>query len=305
VDEGLTPAHWSVTVVDGDLIFSQWLVQTNFIYDNDVHVLQDTGASSSFVTGANLAHNIVDFSQLGQVYDLILIGGNLYDANIISQINVLLDDDWMSDTVSGRTNGEADSSGNLLFNGASITNVGAQNWLDGLPTHYLEALDRLAAGDRTMPEGFGQDGAFKGFDDLSVLVVTGNVYDVHYIKQMNVVGDVDLVAAAESAARELGGEDADWHISTGQNALINTAAILDADSLGEYAYTGGQVYSDAVLIQSEILVGSNDAGPDALINEAIAFIIPDDDLDAYPMDDAITHSGTDGGGLDPVGSVLT
>lgn len=300
------PDNWVISVVDGDLIFAQWVVQSNFVVDNDIHVLTETGAYSNFVTGANLAHNVFDFSDLGSVYDLILIGGNLYDANIISQMNVLLDDDWLDLAGSGGSGGTNETSGNLLYNGASITNMGAQNWLDGLPSHYLEALERLSAGGGKMPEGFGDDAAFSGFDTISVLVVTGNVYDLCYISQTNVVGDSDLVAAAEAAALQAAVDSgSNWDISTGENALVNTASILDTDSLGDIAYVGGQLYSDAVLIQSDILSGPADGDPDALISEAIAFITADDCDGVFTADDGVNLVPTDSTSVDVLSSVLT
>lgn len=298
------PENWAISVVDGDLIFAQWVVQTNFVHDNDIHVLTETGAYSNFVTGANLAHNFLDFSDLGKVYDLILIGGNLYDANIITQVNVLLDDDVID--IDGRPGDTGTSSGNLLYNGASITNMGAQNWLEGLPQHYLDALRGLASGNTSMPDGFADDPAFEGFDGISVLVVTGNVYDLRYISQTNVAGDADLVTSAEAAAvQEAADTGGDWDISTGENALINTAAILDTDSLGEVAYVGGQLYSDAVLIQSDILSGPSDEDPDALVYEAIAFLTADDCSNVFVADDGTTLVPTDSQSVDVLSSVLT
>lgn len=298
------PRNWAVSVVDGDLIFSQWVVQTNFIYDNDIHVLTDTGAYSNFITGANLAHNITSFSDLGLVYDLILIGGNLYDANIITQLNVLLDNDFLSLGNSGGE-GTLSTGGNLLYNGATISNLGAQNWLEGLPQHYLEALQGLAAGNGVMPDGFAADGSFAGIDMLNVLVVTGNVYDLHYIKQTNVVGDVDQVATAEAATLAAGAPSRqDWDISTGQNALINTATILDTDSLGNVAYAGGHVYSDAILIQADFIASASD-GPDALVTEAIAFLTDDHGMDITTADDGITATPADIHGADVMSSILT
>lgn len=297
------PQNWVINVVQGDLIFTQWLKQTNFINDNDIHVLTETGASSNLVTGANYAHNIVDFNQLGQVYDLILVGGNLYDANIITQLNVLLDNDWIA---AGLGN-QATSGNNLLFNGATIANAGAQNWLAGLPDHYLKALEQLGNGRLDMPDGFSSDDLLAGIATLKVLVVTGNIYDLHYISQTNILGDSDLVAAAQQAAFARAGSDAQlWEISTGQNALLNIAAIADTDALGDTAFYGGNLYSDAVLIQSEILSGPDQAGfgVQPLASEAIAFITADDGYDTYCPDQGITPTSGDGHSMDAMGSVL-
>ena len=54
-------------------------------------------------------------------YDLIIVGGNIYDANIIHQLNVLVDNDMIGAVEGFETNGEGSlsSAGNLLWNQAA------------------------------------------------------------------------------------------------------------------------------------------------------------------------------------------
>lgn len=299
-DQG--PSGWSVTVVEGDLVFAQWLVQATFIYDNDIHVLNSTGSQSNYVTGANLAQNITSFSDLGIYYDLIIIGGTLYDANIIVQSNVLLDNDVISGDGYA---GSLSTGGNLLYNGASISNIGAGEWSIGLPSHYLQALDAADEDDRpAMPGGFRTDADFAGLSGLSVLIVTGSIFDVHYLRQLNVLGDADQVAIAQAALQ--GDQTANWQLTTGSNALINLAAIVDVDTLGTAGYVNGAVYSDAILIQADILAGG-DGGrfdPDVLVTEAIAFLGSDEGDDCGDGDGAIVAPALHDASLDAMQSML-
>jgi len=300
-DSDLMPASWQLSVIDGNAVFMQWITQVTFAYDHDIHVLSQTGANTVLTTGANFAQNIVSFDDLGSYYDLILIGGNYYDANMILQTNVLLDDD------TGMGGGAGGGShGNLLYNSATIANIGAQNWIEGLPAHYLEALANFGSGNYHMPAAFGSDAGFAGIEGLSVLIITGDVYDLHYIKQVNVLGDADHVAMAEAA---LLNPDAtsDWDISTGSNALLNIAAIVDVDTMGDVAYVGGDVYSDAILIQAEILGDCTDLSsnnPEALANEAVAFLGDDCGPAADCDDDQTVTPHADSPTLDVMQSVL-
>ena len=303
VDTTVTPQGWQISIVEGDVIFLQWISQVTFAYDNDLHVLTATGAESTITTGGNVDQNIVTFSALGNYYDVILIQGSLYDVNMICQTNVLLDDDagWGE----GSGSGTGEGGGNLLYNQATISNVGAQNWLEGVPTHYLDAMDGLAHGRFDMPEGFGGDGAFAGLAGLRALYIKGDVYDINYIKQVNVLGDADQVGLAEAA---LLSPDAttDWEISTGSNALVNTAAILDVDVMGDVAYVGGEEYSDAILIQAEILVVGPDEGenPDELVTEVVAFLDGEDYAPASGDDDIGAAPTDSGAPLDAMQSML-
>ncbi|KKB80592.1 hypothetical protein VW29_16370 [Devosia limi DSM 17137] len=298
-DSDVMPASWQLSVIDGNAIFMQWITQVTFAYDHDIHVLSQTGANTVLTTGANFAQNIVSFEDLGSYYDLILVGGNLYDANVILQTNVLLDDD------TGMGGGAGGGShGNLLYNSATIANIGAQNWIEGLPAHYLEAMANFGHGNYQMPAGFGDDAGFAGIEGLSVLIITGDVYDLHYIKQVNVLGDADHVATAEAAL--LDPSTSDWDISTGSNALLNIAAIVDVDTMGDVAYVGGDVYSDAILIQAEILGDYTDLSsnnPEALANEAVAFLGDNDTHDTCDDDQTVTPHA-DSPTLDVMQSVL-
>lgn len=282
------PQNWQITLISGDLIQMDWISQYSFISDNDMHVLSATGAYTTITTGGNMAINSASFADLCTSYDLVLIGGDYYDGNFIFQTNILFDNDtFTSGGAANNYDGALSTSDNLLWNAASIQNGDTINWVSGLPDHYLQAMNGLANGDYKMPDGFHHDQNFQGFEGLSVLFISGNVYDLNYIEQVNILGDADYVAHFEDGILTAS-SDTVWDISTGSNALINVAVIVDDDTHGEgTSYVGGAVYSDAILIQAEIIV-SQTAIPatgqsQPLANEVVAFL--DHETDAPATND--------------------
>ena len=275
---GEFPKHWVVTEYEGDLTIVNWIEQFTFMLDNDICVLSDSGARLTLTNGDNTAINQVTLQELGFYYDLIIIGGNIYDANLICQMNILLDNDLVGGVSGFQTTGEGSvsTSGNILWNNANIVNYGGADRFEALPEAYRKAAENLKNGDKDIPDGVLSDSAFAGIGALRVLYITGDYLNLQYIKQTNVLGDNDKVALAmEELTAGAGGE---WTISTGTNDLFNFAAIVDVDS-NDKTYVGGDVYSDEILIQAEFVSSSPDLGgqdPDVLINEAIIFL--DDDM---------------------------
>ncbi|MGB3390957.1 MAG: type I secretion protein [Pseudaminobacter sp.] len=289
------PQNWAVTRIDGDLILMNWIEQFSFMMDNDIHVLSSSGVKSMVTTGDNTMLNNVNLMELGLYFDLIIVGGNIYDCNFIYQMNVLLDNDLIGAVNGFQTNGDGalSTSGNLLWNQAGIVNIGGADRFEAMPDHYKEAAANLKAGKNELPSGVFGDDAFAGLGGLRVLYVSGDILDLQYIKQTNILGDADQVALAMNGIED-SFPNAHWDISTGSNALINTAGILDLDATGK-TYVGGQQYSDEILIQAELVSpGLNLGGqdPDVLVNEAVAFLGddfagPDDDAPAaLPTHDA-------------------
>ncbi|RJG41636.1 type I secretion protein [Mesorhizobium sp. DCY119] len=278
-DAGAFPQHWAVTSIDGDLIFMNWIEQFSFVTDDDVHVLSSSGVKTTVATGDNTTLNDVSLTELGLYYDLIIVGGNIYDANFIQQMNVMLDDDLVGGVNGFHTTGDGSlsSSGNLLWNQAGIVNVGAGDRFAALPSHYKQTADYLKDGDKKLDADVLNDPSFSGVGTLRVLYVSGSIFDLQYIKQTNILGDSDEVALAMNGIED-SFPGAQWTISTGSNALINVAEIVDLDSTGK-TYVGGNQYSDEILIQAELVSAHPELGgrdPDVLVNEAIAFL--DDDV---------------------------
>lgn len=288
---GTMPLSWTVTVVSGDLVFVEWMKQFTFQSDQDVHVLSAIGANTVVTTGENIGLNAISFADLGRYFDLVIVGGNLYDANIIVQTNILYDNDTIQ--YLGGQQSDADNlatQGNLLSNEASILNVGPTEFGTPMPGHVSDAMANLSTGNQHMPSGFDSDGIFEGLSALRVLYVAGDIYDLRYLQQTNVLGDADLVAL-QQAQLFVDNPGTDWAISTGANALANQARIVDYDGVGDSVYVGGEHYSDAILIQANILASDNaGSSGDALVSEVIAFL--DNDVPDMPGDDGPFSSST-------------
>ncbi|WP_338721958.1 hypothetical protein [Devosia sp. XK-2] len=272
---GVMPENWQITCIAGDIVFLEWMKQLTFMSDQDVGVLTAAGTNAVVTSGENVGFNGVSFANIGSLYDLILVGGNVYDANIIVQTNILYDNDTIAMLGGGGDGhgapGSLNTGNNLLWNQASIHNVGATDVQQGISDHYKGAMDSLANGNKNMPSSLYAAEDFEGIAIPRVLYVSGSIYDLRYIEQTNVLGDADFVALQKKAF--LDGQPAtEWDIDTGSNALVNIAAIKDYDTFGDTIEVGGNHYSDAVLIQAEILQAQDQDEDDALVTEVVAFL---------------------------------
>ena len=272
--KGGFPSAWAITEIQGDLMITNWLEQYVFMSDNDIGILSSSGVTTSVISGDNTSTNHASLYELGFGYDLIIIGGSIYDANVIHQLNVLFDNDVVGGASGFSTtgNGSFSGSGNLLWNQAYISNVGGSDRFEGLPSAYLDAANDIAGGKNSLPKGVLSDAAFAGMEGLRVLYISGDLINVQYIRQTTIVGDSDQIALAMNAVDPHPG--ASWSVSTGGNTLVNNAAILDLDALGK-TYVGGGQYSQETLIQAELISSHPDLGgrdPNALVSEAVAFL---------------------------------
>lgn len=287
------PHHWRVSEVQGDVCFVKWIEQYSFVTDSDRLVVTTTGTETSVMSGGNTAIDFASFLGIAEAYDLVIVGGDVLDMNIISQLAVLYDDDWVLGAGTAGT-ATASTSDNLLWNQASITNVGLNDRFADMPGYMTATQDAIEARDGAMPEGLGTDPNFEGQQVLDVLYITGNLFDVTYIKQVNILGDADYVTQAASDYLSSTGSGATIDISTGANAVVNIAEIVDYDTFGATTYLAGNLYSDAVLIQGG-LIEHDDTLPkavnDRLANEVIAFLDSDDASDG--SDDGVINGGND------------
>ncbi|MCZ7859240.1 hypothetical protein O9X81_21810 [Agrobacterium salinitolerans] len=269
------PTAWRVSVLDGDVSFVHWIEQYQFVSDNDTLTITTSGATVSLLTGGNAALNIANFLGIGMQYDLIIVGGNVLDMNIISQMAVLYDNDWARANPDAPAGATIQSGNNLLWNDAAIHNVGSNDRFETMPDYMNQTVNAINERDPNMPDALAHDVNFGGYEGLNVLYITGNLYDVSIIKQVSVLGDSDDVTQAAAKLAE-NNEDATIHVDTGSNAVVNLAQIIDYDSFGSTTYVAGGVYSDAILIQGGII--ENDMSQPQqgqLANEVIAFLHDD------------------------------
>jgi hypothetical protein len=302
------PTTWGVTRIDGDLLIMNWIEQYSFMTDNDICILSSSGVTTTVTAGENTAVNEISLYELSYFYDLVIVGGSVYDANIIFQTNVLLDNDLIGAVAGFETTGEGSVSaqGNLLWNQAGIVNYSRPDQFSDLPQHYNSAIEKLRNGDDSLSADILSDPAFAGLTGLRVLYVSGDFINLQYIKQMNVLGDSDQVALAMNAVQAH--PEADWTLSTDANSLINLASIVDVDASTK-TYVGGEVYSDEILIQAELISAEPDLGsqnPDVLVNEAVAFL-SDDVMSPNEVEQQVAASapnGLDTAYADPMHNML-
>jgi hypothetical protein len=290
---GSFPSNWIVETVEGDLMIVNWIQQFTFMTDNDIGIVSSSGVTSTVYSGDNAAINGVSIYELGFAYDLIVIGGSVYDINVIQQMNVLYDNDMIGAVDGFQTSGEGsyDTSGNLLWNEAHIFNVGGADRFEAMSDSYKQDAIALANGDHS-PNSMLSDPMFAGSGTLRVLHIEGDFINVQSIRQTNILGDADQLALAMHRSGFF--DQSDWSVTTGNNALVNYASIADLDSLGK-TYVGGNQYSQELLVQADIISTAPELGwqsPDALVNEAVAFLANDD------WDDA-SDAYADGGYLLP------
>ncbi|MGI1661593.1 hypothetical protein ACRDNQ_05065 [Palleronia sp. KMU-117] len=300
VGGAILPATWNVKTISGDVLLANHISQHSFVTDNDRLDLTFTAASTTIVAGENQVFNLLAANEFGFGYDLILVGGSMVTLNLVSQTNVLLDDDAFSGA--GLADAALSGDDNLAFNKAEILK-------DGIDTHaemakaFADALRDMAAGTGDLAREVAENELFTGFETLRALHIKGDLTQINVIEQVNYLGDQDQVHMAADAVSAMI-EGASVSVSTGANALANLVKIQTA-GLDSTIMTQGTVYEDAVLYQAGLI--DTDAMPTgvniaSLASEAVAFLA-DDMLStqiAKAFDDAgaIDESSTVGPTLD-------
>ncbi|HEV2560174.1 MAG TPA: hypothetical protein VGU45_16245 [Microvirga sp.] len=257
-----------VTLVEGDVVDVKALIQRNWISDNDEAYRTGLEDHSTVLLGGNAqtsAARLLDFGQ----YDVIIVLGDYHSFNLITQTNIVVDDDIVGSVdpfgVGGGVAGDDAQSGrNHLVNDAAIEKRGEQAFQD-VNDSLSDLIARLTAEEvPALEEWSGFAGAATG--RLDVLVVKGNYYDINVIHQTNIIVDADVAVQGLAA----GGQAS---LNAGANGANNSATIVDVAAVFDQ-YLGGERYTDSVLIQAEYVDASQtlmQADTMALVNEAVAF----------------------------------
>ena len=90
---GQQPSNWAIARITGDLVQVNGVQQYNFASDTDSLRIDLPSSSLRLGAGENQLENLAVLNQFGWTFDLIVVGGNMIDANLIRQGNLLLDDD--------------------------------------------------------------------------------------------------------------------------------------------------------------------------------------------------------------------
>ncbi|WP_112662633.1 hypothetical protein [Microvirga flavescens] len=291
----------NVDFVDGDLVDVKALTQRNLLQDGDISIQTKFSAYAEVHSGEGEQSNVAKFADWGKHYDLIVVLGDYHSANIISQTNIVYDNDVIG-VGSGAGSASSDvasvySGQNSLANDATITKYGATTFagITGGLSGIIDALGQK--GDLSREAWSGIHGAATG--TLNVLFVTGDYYDLNIISQVNVIADADLAVQMGLTDQETGFQ---W-LSTGGNLAANHAEIVNAG--GVYAqYLGGDFYADSVLVQANLISEGTETvttDPTALVSELVAFV----DQPENPTSDEVTWTKDFFTNQDTFGHVLT
>lgn len=268
------PSHWAVTRIDGDLLTVNYVEQYSFMTDHDRADISFTNSNTYIGLGNNTVVNVTQLVEIGFGYDLIIIGGNMIAVNQIHQLNVMIDLDQI--TWSGAMDLGPSLGDNLVFNGASITASGVDSYAE-MQANFANATEQLGEGAKTVGGDVARDSAFEGVELLRVLYIDGDHTMINSIQQTNVMGDADQVHLALDNFQAATGAEAQVSVVAGSNAAINLAAI-DLFGTDSTVHVGGEVYSDALIYQAELIDTEADplgVGLTQLTNEAVAFLAED------------------------------
>lgn len=90
---GIMPGLISLSTIEGDLITYDWIRQINELGDEDAVSFTTSGSESFLSVGENRLMNIDSVMAPGSLYDLIIVKGDFVSWNIVSQTNILQDQD--------------------------------------------------------------------------------------------------------------------------------------------------------------------------------------------------------------------
>jgi len=269
--------EWHVDVVDGDYYSIHTVTQYNLLLDNDVVVQTGSEAHHEVIAGGNGQVNLAEVFDGDIHYDLIIVAGAYHGMNVIFQNNILLDNDEINQVAGELESSYAASSGNNeLVNTAAIEQFGGDNFLP-MDADMMAIVAAIASGASSLDPELtkilaGPDGV------INVLYVTGDYYDVNAIWQTNVTSDIDvmlqLLEPSDEAAAANPDDPATQWVSTGGNKLINEAVIVDVAATD--TYVNGEVYTDTILVQANLLPTNLDdavnGDTETLITELVAFV---------------------------------
>ena len=273
------PATWFVARLEADLVNVTWSEQTNLIGDEDAASFSVESHEVRLVLGDDTTFNLSSILTAGELFDLIVVTGDVLHANLIEQTNIIANRDGFELGPDGVL---VSAGGDTLWNTANIITIGE--------TRFHEASTDVEAAARDLADGGTVGGALEDLiadaaGALRVLVIEGDMIDLTVARQTNVLGDDDMVAALASEFEDAGATGVPIEIEGGGNLLLNAATIVEA-GVDTDIHVAGQVYSDALLVQADLIgtegvtpgvLATSDpsADPAVLASEAVVFLQDD------------------------------
>lgn len=308
---GAPGATWDFDVVNGNYYQVHTLTQVNYLSNNDVVEQKSADTHYDVVAGENQLMNVAQLTNGDFKYDMIIVGGSYHSANMIYQYNILVNNDVIHSVNSaGGTGGFGEPSislgGNHLINAATIDTYGGQNF-NPLNGGLQQIVNEIENGQTSMDPSLAS--LIHGYGGtLHVLYVTGDCYDVNAIWQTNLLQNSNYVLQDESSPTQgnpLANGTAEQSLIAGHDLDLNLASIVCVKP--DQTFAGGQVYSDSVLIQANMLPqGGCSSGhwndPHALAPEIVAFLNDTKIVDPTPH--PIVHVTTTVNHDDPMSHMM-
>ena len=312
---GAPGATWDIDVVHGNYYQVHTLTQTNYLSNNDVIEQKSSDTHYDVVAGQNQLMNLAQLTNGDFNYDLIVVGGSHHSANMIYQYNILVNNDIIHSVNSASGAGELGQpsislGGNHLINAATIDTYGGQSF-NPLNGGVQQIVNEIDSGQTSMDPSLAS--LIHGYGGtLHVLYVTGDYYDVNAIWQTNLLQNSNYVLQNETAPTPgnplIANGAAEQSIVAGHDVDLNLASIACVKP--DQTFVGGQVYSDSVLIQANMLPqGAGPCGsdghwndPHALAPEIVAFLNDTKIVDPTPH--PVVHVTTSVSHDDPMSHMM-
>ena len=103
--DDVLPSGWQVVRVEADLLQVNWVKQFTYATDFDRAEVTFSGQATFLGLGENEIVNAAVLNEFGHHYDLIFVAGDMVDASVVSQKNILFD----SDEITTRDHGEPEA----------------------------------------------------------------------------------------------------------------------------------------------------------------------------------------------------
>lgn len=243
----------SVTWIQGDLWVTNFIKQVIDATDIDKINTEISASTSLYALGDNILTNVTNIVQLGNFYDLIMIGGNMISVDQLHQTIVLMDDDVFD----GGTPDEADD--NLVMNQASLTTTG-EDTFEEMDIPHAEAMPLQQVDREAFEDALTNNPEYAGMELLRVLKIEGDLVQVNAIEQITILQDQDDLSVDGAVVQGAG------------NALLNSASITKVGVDSTVMAAGGE-YSDLLLHQASLLDLPDENLAAEITNEAIAIIM--------------------------------
>ena len=245
-----------VTTINGDFLDIKGVFQTNYLSNNDVVVQGATSTYNEVDLGQNGQFNALPLSEFNGHYDLIIVEGDYHNWNVVEQTNVLLNNNAdVMDTSRGDTAQQTVSvGGNTLTNDASIDPYGNRQFqpLTSSVNSGVTGLKTARSGNRLAAGGQWRQQHQRACRDRQFLRPEFHFPD--QCRQQCGHGR-SIFATRQDNTADRGPDvrfDGDDEFRRQPARQFRGIASVGTQT-SNFQYVGGQAYSDAVLVQANLV----------------------------------------------------